>query len=126
MRRVSTEGPRTPVGDHFILREFQCNDGTDILLLHPVLTNWLNRLRSWAGKPVRVNSGFRTHAYNREIGGAKKSKHLLGMAADVFVIEQQISETRAWAREQDFGGIGLYNSFTHLDVFGQNRRWDKR
>jgi len=124
MRRISTEGPRTAVGDHFILREFQCSDGTDILLLHPVLTKWLNRLRKELG-PISINSGFRTHAYNEKIGGARRSGHLVGMAADVVAINATNEKVLSFAKRHDFGGIGQYQNFLHLDVFGNLRRWDR-
>ena len=32
---------------------------------------------------MRVNSGFRCRAHNREVGGVPRSRHLLGCAADV-------------------------------------------
>lgn len=48
-----------------------------------LLVLWLDLLRrAWDG-PVRVNSGFRCAAHNREVGGAERSRHLLGCAADV-------------------------------------------
>ena len=32
---------------------------------------------------MRVNSGFRCAAHNREVGGVPRSRHLVGCAADV-------------------------------------------
>ena len=43
----------------------------------------LDPVRSFYGKPIYVNSGFRCESLNRVIGGAKNSQHLEGKAADI-------------------------------------------
>ena len=43
----------------------------------------LDPIRSLYGKPVYVNSGFRSESLNRTIGGAKNSQHMEGKAADI-------------------------------------------
>ena len=48
------------------------------------------------------------------------------MAADVKVHGKTPDEVATWAEAMAWGGVGRYNSFTHLDVFGVNRRWDNR
>lgn len=112
--------------EHFRLSEFRCSDGTPILLLHPRLTTWLDALREWAGAPVEVTSGYRTHCYNARVGGANESRHMYGLAADVKAQSKPPCEVARWAERHGFGGIGKYQSFTHVDVFGQSRRWDRR
>lgn len=44
-------------------------------LLEPVRRNF--------GRPVVINSGYRSPALNRAIGGARGSQHVLGEAADI-------------------------------------------
>jgi hypothetical protein len=44
-------------------------------LLDPVRERW--------GKPIRVNSGFRSLSVNLAVGGAATSQHLKGEAADI-------------------------------------------
>lgn len=112
-------------GEHFEPYEFRCNDGTPIFLLSTTLLSWLDLLRSQVG-PIRVNSGFRTGAYNKNVGGAKHSRHLHGLAADVVAVRRDPEEIAQWAEEEGFGGIGRYHHFTHLDVWSNNRRWDNR
>ena len=43
-------------------------------------------------EPIIINSGFRSEAVNRAVGGARNSNHLTGCAADIRVagIEQLI------------------------------------
>jgi hypothetical protein len=45
----------------------------------------LQPLRDAIGKPVRVNSAFRSEAVNRAVGGTATSQHRLGQAADIHV-----------------------------------------
>lgn len=46
----------------------------------------LDPLREWYGKPIRVNSGYRCEALNKDVGSkAKNSQHLYGEAADITV-----------------------------------------
>lgn len=40
-------------------------------------------LRRYVGKPIRVNSGFRSFAVNKRIGGSKTSQHMKGEAMDL-------------------------------------------
>ena len=63
------------------------------------LCGWLEMLRSeWNRRygegddAIIINSGFRSEAVNRAVGGAKNSNHLTGCAADIRVagIEQLI------------------------------------
>lgn len=48
-----------------------------------VVYNLLDPIREHIGRPLFVNSFFRGHDCNQEIGGADESKHLDAMAADV-------------------------------------------
>lgn len=43
----------------------------------------LQRIRDVFGQPIKVNSGYRTPAVNKAIGGAKASAHMRGLAADI-------------------------------------------
>lgn len=43
----------------------------------------LQPLRDAYGKPIIVNSGYRSPELNKAIGGAKNSQHKLGQAADI-------------------------------------------
>ena len=67
---------------YFKPEEFRCpccGEGSPAQML--VL--WLDFFRAAWGYPVRVNSGWRCEKHNREVGGAARSRHRLGCAADI-------------------------------------------
>lgn len=119
--------------DNFKLSEFRCKDGTDVPddLMENVqlLCKNLQVLRDHIGKPIRVISGYRSPKYNRRIGGAKKSQHMLAKAADIKIKGMDPSEVKSvivsLIKEGKMmpGGVGLYTTFTHYDVRGRNARW---
>ena len=45
----------------------------------------LQPARDLFGEAIRVNSGYRSYAVNRAVGGAKNSQHMRGEAADITV-----------------------------------------
>ncbi len=47
------------------------------------LIDVLDIIREDFGKPIRVNSGYRSPELNKAIGGAKNSHHVTGCAADL-------------------------------------------
>ena len=62
-----------------------------VLNLKNLCENWLEPLRQAQGQII-INSGFRSEAVNKAIGGVKGSNHLTGCAVDIHVsgIEQAI------------------------------------
>jgi len=57
----------------------------EIVNLRQLAQKILQPLRDAIGKPVRVNSAFRSEAVNRAVGGTATSQHSLGQAADIHV-----------------------------------------
>ncbi len=51
--------------------------------LTALVDNVLDPLREAYGKSIHINSGFRSPALNKKIGGVSTSDHLKGMAADI-------------------------------------------
>ena len=45
------------------------------------------------------------------------------MAIDVVPMQASLEDLLSVANTLAIGGIGIYESFIHLDVYGDNRRW---
>jgi len=76
----------------------------------------LQKVRDATGRPIRITSGWRSVEWNKVIGGAKFSRHLLGLAADIKVYIPQKELLIYLGRHTCFNGFGISNSFTHVDV----------
>lgn len=83
--RISKLGRDHLISPHFTLGEFACADGSDIVKYSTSLLFKLEELRVYGDFTIEINSGFRTTSYNRAIGGASKSQHVVGTAADITV-----------------------------------------
>ena len=82
----------------------------------------LQTKRELVDSPFVISSGYRCVEYNKEIGGATKSQHILGNATDIIVVGMLPSE---FANKcEDFDGLGRYDTFTHLDSRGTKARWN--
>lgn len=53
------------------------------LNMEKLIDRVLDPIRSLYGKPIYVNSGFRSESLNKAVGGAKNSQHMKGQAADI-------------------------------------------
>jgi zinc D-Ala-D-Ala carboxypeptidase len=68
----------------------------------------LEPIREHFGRPVVVNSGYRSPNVNRAIGGASTSQHCKGEAADIEVPGLDNQELYLWAAENiDFDQLIL-------------------
>lgn len=68
--------------------------------------------------PIVVTSGYRTPAHNAKVeGAARNSLHLYGYAADMRVPGYGSRAPALAAQLVGGGGVGLYDTFTHLDVW---------
>ena len=113
---------------NFKVKEFACNDGADTVLISDDLVGLLQNIRDHFGAAVTINSAYRTESYNKKIGGATKSQHVNGTAADIVVKGATPLEVAQYVEHimPDSGGIGVYQSFTHVDVRTSRSRWDNR
>lgn len=111
------------VSENFKLYEFECKDGNHEVKLNPVLLALIQCLRTRVQKPIIILSAYRTPEYNKKVGGAPKSQHMLGNAVDIRIYGMTPTEVAKEAEKVGFTGIGIYNDFTHLDVREGKARW---
>ena len=68
-------------------------------------------------RPIHVTSGYRSHAYNRAVGGSSQSLHMRYNALDIRppdgVTPRQMYD--ALKGREDVGGLGLYSWGCHID-----------
>lgn len=114
------------ISKHFNLREFQSPD-TGEVKINSKLIEKLELLRQRFGRPIIINSGYRTKEHNEQVGGSKNSLHVQGKAVDIRKVEGlTIDEMAELAEEIGFDGIGKYNWGIHVDIRGYKARWDER
>lgn len=111
---------------NFKVREFSCNDGSDPIFISPFLVEVLQAIRTHYGKPLYINSAYRTATYNKKVGGATYSQHLYGKAADIRITGVAPKDIAAYVETlmPDKGGIGIYANFVHVDVRENKSRWN--
>lgn len=111
---------------NFKVREFACSDGSDPIFIDTDLVNVLQKIRTHFGKPVTITSAYRTPAHNKTVGGTTYSQHLYGRAADIKISGVTPKQVAEYAETllKNYGGIGIYNTFTHIDVRDICSRWN--
>ena len=122
---LKAEGSRQ-ITDHFRVYEFACKDGSDVVFVSQALADILENIRVHFGKPVHINSGYRTVSYNKTVSSSSStSQHCNGLAADLHVDGHTHQEVYNYACQLlgDHGGVGLYSWGVHIDVRANKSRW---
>ena len=108
----------------FSPEELACR-GTGRLLIVPEAMDRLQALRNKLGKPMIINSGYRSPEHNRAVGGAAGSKHMQGLAFDVRMDNHDPDAYIAAALAVGSRGIGTYpkQNFVHVDMRETRANW---
>lgn len=116
----------TYISKNFRVREFRCQDGSDVVFIESDLVDILQKIRDHFGKAVTITSAFRTASHNKKVGGATYSQHLYGKAADIKVsgVAANVVADFAETLMPSTGGVGRYSTFTHVDVRKVKSRWN--
>lgn len=116
----------TYISKNFRVREFRCQDGSDVVFIESDLVDILQKIRDHFDKAVTITSAFRTASHNKKVGGATYSQHCYGKAADIKVSGVSPSRVAAYVETlmPNTGGIGRYSTFTHVDVRKTKSRWN--
>jgi zinc D-Ala-D-Ala carboxypeptidase len=107
----------------FSPQEIACK-GTGSLAINEDALDKLQALRDKLGRPLLLTSAYRSPEHNKRVGGAKNSQHMLGIAFDVRMENQDPQKFEAAARAVGFTGFGYYpkQGFMHIDT-GAKRSW---
>ena len=111
---------------NFKVKEFACTDGSDPIFIDSELVSVLQKIRTHFGKAVTITSAYRTPTKNEAVGGTTYSQHLYGRAADIKVNGVSPERVAAYAGKllPNKGGIGKYQTFTHIDIRENCSRWN--
>ena len=119
----------TQVTDHFKLSECTCPCCDRVKIIPRFFEHMgkLEHMRQELGFAITINSGYRCLKRNADVGGAVNSQHTV-FATDVrpswgegFV--ERLRAMYKMALILEFGGIGYYNTFLHLDRRLEEARW---
>jgi uncharacterized Zn-binding protein involved in type VI secretion len=91
----------------------------------PEVVRKLEAMSQALGYRIVITSGYRSPEYNENVGGVSRSQHMEGNAVDCSQTGLSIPQRQDFiqaAIDAGFTGIGIYNSFTHLDIAGR-RAW---
>ena len=91
MEQIIQLNANAKLSEHFTLGEMTASSHKEVYNIpsHEAIANltnlcgWLEVLRSRAGAPIIINSGYRSPQLNKKIGGAANSNHLTGCAVDI-------------------------------------------
>lgn len=119
---------------HFKPEEFASKDGAESPwpeVVDPALYELLEAIRDEFNAPIVVNSGYRSPAHNKKVGGAPNSYHVKGQAADIRPrrhrdqerFNSELGRLKIIANKKGHGGVGFYPTFVHVDL-GPKRRWN--
>ena len=123
-----TKDGNKKLSTNFRVREFACKDGSDPVFIDTELVSTLQKIREHFGKPVTITSAYRTPTRNKEVEGTVYSQHLYGKAADIKIEGVSPAKVAQYAEQllPNSGGIGVYSTFTHIDVRSVKSRWNNK
>lgn len=112
------KGDSRKLSKHFRAREFDC-PGVGCCTKTPVdemLVTYLQKIRTHFGKPIAILA-YRCPAHNaKTLNAAPNSLHCKGMAADFHIHGVDCKEIAKYAESIGVKGIGLYDTFVHIDT----------
>jgi uncharacterized protein YcbK (DUF882 family) len=116
------------LSEHFKSDEFKCKCCGKLPAhgMSKQLIELLEQIRAAFNKSITITSGYRCEKHNKEVGGAKKSQHMDGIAADIKVTDVSAHEVHAYLLkhfDDKIGGLGKYKSWTHVDCRSGKSRW---
>ena len=129
MVREYVKGTKKPLGKGlFSTLDFDCRcqrlGCIETLIDDDLVTALEELVHSTYG--IYINDGYRCPVHNKEVGGLEDSQHLLGKAADIRgngfgpkILAASANRIALFLN----GGIGIYDTFVHVDVRVGKARW---
>jgi len=119
------KGDNQKIATNFRAREFDCQ-GTGCCSTTPIdekLVQYLQQIRTHFGKPVYLTA-YRCRTHNaRTPNASPNSRHIYGQAADFHIDGVSPEEIAKYAESIGVKGIGLYDTFVHIDTRETKSFW---
>ena len=116
------------ISEHFSRNEFACNCGCGFDTVDAGTLAVAEDVRTHFNASVVINSGCRCESWNKKCGGETNSFHMRARAADIAVAGVPPSKVADYVENGPLkgrGGVGRYNTFTHVDTRSNGpARWE--
>ena len=122
---IYAKGNATQLSTNFKSTEFDCHGSgcCSETLIDEKLVRFLQKIRNHFGKSVHINSGYRCKTHNAKVGGASKSNHMDGEAADIRIDGITPLKVAQYAEYIGVLGIGVYSWGVHIDTRTSKYFW---
>lgn len=124
------KGSKVKLSNSFYSSEFDCHGSgcCSQTLINEQLIEYLQKIRDHFNSPITITSAYRCDLHNSRVGGAKRSRHCAGDAADIVVANHTPAEVARYAESIGIKGIGLYETasdgyFVHIDTRTTKSFW---
>ncbi len=119
---LKTDGSKF-IAPNFQIKEFASKDGADEILIDFDLAVLLQAIRDHFGRAVTINSGYRSPAHDKAVGGTGSGYHTKGQAADIRIngVDPLVIGLYAAELLGTSGGIEIGDGYCHVDV--RKDRW---
>ena len=106
-------------------KEFRCrcsHESCRATVINEKLVDSYHAFRLYMDMPLHITSGFRCTLHNFEVGGKPQSRHILGDAIDISVVnlleKVTIKDVLYYAQKAGFTFTKYYpeHKFVHMDV----------
>lgn len=123
--KTYSKGVKTQLSKNFTSLEFDCQGKgcCSKTMVDEKLIKYLQQIRDHFGKAVNINSGYRCKIHNANVGGASKSNHMDGEAADIRISGITPIEVARYAESIGVLGIGVYSWGVHVDTRTSKYFW---
>lgn len=112
------------ISNYFTREEIACKCGCGFDSMDVETLRLADEAREFEGAPITPSSGCRCPSHNRAVGGSSKSQHVQARAMDLPSRDPAALYNYLDSKYPDKYGLGLYDTFVHIDTkTGAARRW---
>lgn len=127
-RTIRVPGGLVKVSKYFTALEMRCRCNRvdcDAIPMKQEFLSKLDKMREIYGRALKPTSAARCSYWNKIIGGAELSQHLVSNACDFYFLKNSdLQEAIIAANKSGMMGIGTGKSLLHVDNRENPARWE--